>query len=317
MTGGAGFLGSHLIDSLLAAGLQVDALDDLSQGYMDNLRSALKNERCEFHLGSVLDVDRVAHLVERADIVFHLAALVGMNTLMESRTRILDVNAKGTYRILDACARGRKRILFFSSSEVYGGGGGKLLKEDRPLNPGSRGSVRWLYAVAKICSERAAAFLRERRGLPVILVRPFNAVGVRQSASSGMVLPNFIRSAQRGEPIRVFGSGRQSRTFIAVEDLIHQVIGLALDDRALGLTVNVGGSEEISMYELACRVKEILRSPSPIKRIPYEEAYEDGYTEIMRRRPDLSLLESLGHRRALRPIDDVIRSMATFIKESA
>jgi len=311
VTGGAGFLGSCLADCLLSAGIEVDVLDDLSQGSMGNLHNSLKNSRFRFFLGSINDQEPLADLVDKADLVFHLAALVGMRNLMESKKASLKTNAKGAYNVLNLCARDNKRTVIFSSSEVYGGASRDALREDTPLNPGTKDTPRWYYAVGKICSERAALRRFEDNGLPVTIVRPFNATGIRQSCSGGMVVPNFVRSAIRNEPITVFGTGEQRRTFVASEDLIHQVIGVATDDRSIGKIVNVGGVEDLSILELAELVKNTVKSKSPIKKAPYEEAYGDGYTDLPYRRPDLSLIESLGHCPSFRPISDVISEIAS------
>jgi UDP-glucose 4-epimerase len=315
VTGGAGFLGSHLVDCLLAAGIAVDALDDLSQGKMDNLWKALRKEHFRFHLGSVLEDDLVASLVSRADIVFHLAAVVGMRNILHAEKECLKVNASGSYTVLRHCARAFKRCILFSSSDVYGNGSPAPIAESHPLCPGGRGSARWHYAVAKICSERAALRLHREAGLPVTVVRPFNATGPRQAASSGMVVPTFILRAIQGEPLQVYGSGRQRRTFVASEDLIQQVIALAMDEGSAGKVVNVGGEEEYTVYELALLVKSVVGSTSPVVGIPYEEAYGAGYTDVMYRRPDLRLLGRLGHRRPLRPLRDVVEEMAVYLKE--
>jgi UDP-glucose 4-epimerase len=316
VTGGAGFLGSSLVDCLLAAGISVDALDDLSQGRMDNLWKALKNERFRFYLGSVLDDGLVASLVEKADIVFHLAALVGMRNIIHAEKECLKVNASGSYTVLEHCARTLKRCILFSSSDVYGNGRQNRFSENQPLNPGKRGSARWFYAVAKICSEKAAMYLHREKGLPVTVVRPFNATGPRQSSSSGMVVPTFVRNALQNEPILVYGTGKQRRTFVAAEDLIQQVTSLAMDENAVGKVVNVGGEEEYTVYELALLVKCVLGSTSEVVGISYEEAFGAGYTDVMCRRPDLELLVRMGHRRSLRPMRDVVEEMASYQKEN-
>ena len=317
VTGGAGFLGSTLVDLLLAEGMEVTVLDDLSQGRPENLaRARLHGGRLRFHRGSVLHGARVDALVSRADLVFHLAAVVGMRNVIAAPRRCLAVNAHGSFRVLRSCARRGVRCILFSSSDVYGDGGGGLLSESRPPRPGRRGAARWYYAVAKLCAERLARFLHRRAGLPVTVVRPFNAAGPRQDPDSGMVVPAFVASALAGRPLPVCGTGRQRRTFVAASDLVRQVLALALDPAAVGLTVNVGGREELSVIELAFLVKEVLRSPVPVVRVSYEEAFGEGYTDIPRRRPDLGRLERLGHLGTLRPLREVIAETAAHLEGS-
>lgn len=314
ITGGAGFLGSCLVDHLLAAGWDVEVLDDLSQGTLDNLREALKKKGFQFHLGSILDADRTASLVERADFVFHLAALVGIPVVLEAGVKTLDVNARGSYTVLRACAEHEKRCILFSSSEVYGNGNGKPFAETDPVNLDDRGSIRWLYAVAKVCAERVAMHWYRSQGLPVTVVRPFNATGSRQSLASGQVVPVFIRRALQGEALHVFGTGEQRRTFVSGSDLVNQVIGLAMDHRSIGQVFNVGGEEELSINELAHLVKELLRSRSAIDHVDYREVYGDRYLDIKKRKPDLSRLKSLGYCGSLQPVRDLILKMASQIR---
>jgi UDP-glucose 4-epimerase len=315
VTGGAGFLGSCLVERLLSAGFEVDALDDLSQGRMDNLRQALKIPRFRFHLGSVLDTGKVESLVETADLVFHLAAVVGMPNVIRAGAETLMVNAGGSYAVLRSCARYHRRCVVFSSSEVYGNGAKDPFEERQALRPGRKGTARWYYAMAKICSERAALHHHADSDLPVTVVRPFNAVGARQSEAAGMVLPTFVHCALEGENLPVYGTGAQRRTFVAAEDLIDQVIALALDEAAHGLVVNVGGDEEYSVEELASMVIDVLDSSSAICKVDYGELYDGRYTDIVRRRPDLGRLDKLGHLRRLKPIRQVVKEMAGVFKK--
>jgi len=290
--------------------MRIDALDDLSLGSMDNLGRSLENSAFSFHLGSVLDEKITSRLVDRADVVFHLAALVGMQNILHAGEKTLEVNARGSYKVLKACARQKKRCVVFSSSDVYGNGTGSYISEEDSLDPGPRRSARWYYAVAKICAERAASVHFKRSGLPVTVVRPFNAAGPGQAWSAGMVLPTFVRQALSGAPIRVHGNGEQRRTFVASENLVDQVIGLAMDDRSIGMVVNVGGVEEHSVNGLAYMVKEVLGSSSAVRHVPYKQVFGEGYVDVWRRRPDLSLLEKLGHCRPFKPLRDVIHEMA-------
>ena len=317
VSGGAGFLGSTLVDALLHEGMEVEVLDDLSQGRLENLEHArLHGERFRFHRGSVLHGARVEALVARADLVFHLASVVGMRRVLAASKRCLVVNAGGSFRVLQSCARRGVRCILFSSSDVYGDGGEALLSENRPPRPGRRGAARWYYAVAKLCAERAARVLHRRTGLPVTVVRPFNAAGPRQDPASGMVVPAFVSCALEGRPLPVCGTGLQRRTFVAASDLVRQVMALARDPAAVGLTVNVGGREECSILELALLVKRVLSSPVPVARLSYEEAFGEGYTDIPCRRPDLRLLERLGHLGPLRPLREVIEETAAYLEGS-
>ncbi|MBU0753899.1 MAG: NAD-dependent epimerase/dehydratase family protein [Planctomycetes bacterium] len=310
VTGGAGFLGSCLVDRLLAAGWITEALDDLSQGSLNNLRSAFNHSNFNFQLGSVLDNGLVGAMVERADYVFHLAALVGIPVVLEAGRETLRVNAKGSYTVLRACAARQKRCILFSSSEVYGNGNGSSFSENHAINLDDRGSIRWLYAAAKACSERAAQFWFRKSGLPVTTVRPFNATGPKQSLSSGQVVPVFVHNALRNQPLRVFGNGEQRRTFVSGEDLVDQVIDLAMDERTVGRVYNVGGVENLSINELAHLIREILHSSSPVVHVPYEKAYGERYLDIMQRKPDLTRLNTLGYGRRLQPLQEIIEEIS-------
>jgi UDP-glucose 4-epimerase len=284
VTGGAGFIGSHLAERLISQGSRVIALDDLSTGSRDNLAALLEHPDFEFVEDSILHADVVRRLVERCDLVVHLAAVVGVRNVLSRPLATIRTNVEGTDVVLDACARRNRKVLVASSSEVYGkNGDGPLCEEaDSVLGPAS--VSRWSYATAKKIDEFLALAYAQTFGLPVIVTRFFNIVEPRQAGRYGMVLPSFVRAALAGEPIRVFGDGRQTRNFCFVDDCIEALLRLLALPEGSDPVFNIGGVEEISMLDLARRVRSITGSPSPIVRVPYEQAYPEGGFEDMRRR---------------------------------
>jgi len=298
ITGGAGFIGSHLAERLVAAGEQVILLDDLSTGRLDNLAALEGHPRMEFVQGSVLDEELVDQLVQRADGVYHLAAAVGVDWVLRHPLRSLETNIHGTENVLRACAPHRRRVLIASTSEVYGKNDKDALAEDDDRLLGSGRLSRWFYAAAKSIDEAfALAYFREH-GLPVTVVRLFNTVGPRQTGRYGMVVPRFVHWALRNEPIRVYGDGQQTRCFTNVHDVVRALVALMDAPRAIGEIVNIGQSHEVRILDLARRVVELAESRSEIKLVPYhaDEAYGAravGYEDMRRRVPDTSKLLSL------------------------
>lgn len=284
ITGGAGFIGSHLAERLIADGRHVDILDNLSTGSLENLTSVLNHERLEFIEGSVLDRTLIDRLVHGADLVVHLAAAVGVRYILDQPLESLKTNVGGTEAVLAAAARHGRKILVASTSEVYGKNTSDSLCETADSILGPASVSRWSYATGKKLDEFLALAYAQTYGLPVIVTRFFNIVGARQRSRYGMVLPNFIRAALAGEPIRVFGDGRQTRNFTFVGDCVEALVRL-LDCRAAeGEIFNIGGPHEISILELAECVKRLTRSSSSIVHVPYDEAYPEGSFEDMRRR---------------------------------
>jgi UDP-glucose 4-epimerase len=294
VTGGAGFIGSHLVDALLDRGHEVVAVDDLSTGNVENLRSALARPAFRFVEGSVLDADLVQRLVDASDEVYHLAAAVGVKFVLDNPLRSLLTNIRGTEVVLEAANKsGNKKVILFSSSEVYGKGASVPFREsdDRLLGPTS--VLRWSYAASKAVDEFLALGYYHERRLPVVVVRCFNTCGPRQSPHYGMVIPRFVERALANEPMLVYGDGLQSRCFSSVHDVIRGVLMLADEPRAYGEVFNIGTMEEVSVAELARRVKTFTESSSTIENVEYEAIYGSRFEDMQRRVPDLAKINSL------------------------
>jgi len=284
ITGGAGFIGSHLTERMLMEGHQVTVLDDLSTGWIENLRRAFDYPGFEFVEGSVLDAAGVRLLVAQHDTVVHLAAAVGVRYVLDHPLATIRTNVEGTQIVLDACGRFGKKVLVASTSEVYGKNSSDALCETADSVFGASSLSRWSYATSKKLDEFMALAYADTHGLPAIVTRFFNIVGPRQASRYGMVLPNFIRAALKDEPIRVFGDGCQTRNFTYVSDCMDAIVGLLRSPQAEGEIVNIGSSQEISILDLAERVRSIVGSSSEIVKVPYDQAYPEGGFEDMRRR---------------------------------
>lgn len=288
VTGGAGFIGSHLIDSLLARGNEVWAVDDLSTGNIANLRAASSNPAFHFVEGSVMDVALVDRLVSNVDEVFHLAAAVGVKFVLDNPLRSLLTNIRGTEVVLFACDEHQRKVILFSSSEVYGKGVTAPFSEDDDRVLGPTQKLRWSYACGKAVDECLALSYHQQRQLKVVTVRCFNTCGPRQTASYGMVIPNMIQRALRNEPILVYGDGEQTRCFSAVSDVVRGVIMLAGEKSAEGEIFNIGTDEEVTVLDLAGRIRRLCHSESDIQRVPYETVYGSSFEDMRRRVPNLS-----------------------------
>jgi UDP-glucose 4-epimerase len=289
VTGGAGFIGSHLCEALLhKKGAEVWALDDLSTGRLENLRSFERHPHFRFLEGSVTDSALVNGLVAQCDRVFHLAAAVGVKYVLENPLRSLITNIRGTEVVLEACCEHRRKVMVFSSSEVYGKGVSVPFSEDDDRVMGPTHKLRWSYACGKAVDECLAQAYWQQRQLPVVVVRCFNTCGPRQTGAYGMVIPNMIVRALRGEPILVFGDGQQSRCFSGVSDVVKGVLLLADKREAEGEMFNVGSDEEVTVLELAQRTRQLCDSKSPIEFVPYEKVYGSSFEDMRRRVPDLS-----------------------------
>lgn len=306
VTGAAGFVGSHLVDHLLATGHDVVGLDDLSSGRPENLADALDDEHFELVKGSVLDHDIVDSVVADTDIVFHLAAAVGVEMIVDSPIESLRTNIDGTEAVLGAALRHDTGFLLTSTSEVYGKNTSDGLTEDSDRVMGSPLMSRWSYAEAKALDESLTHMFVERRGLKGRTVRLFNTVGPRQTSRYGMVIPRFVDRAVRGEPIPVYGDGRQRRVFCFVGDVVGGIAALGTHPGAIGKVFNLGGNEEVTIEELALRVIALSDSASEIVRVPYDEAYGPGYEDMMRRVPDSTRARDLVGFRPSLGLDDIL-----------
>jgi UDP-glucose 4-epimerase len=293
LTGGAGFVGSHLAEALLDRGDEVRVLDDLSTGSIDNIRHLKGRTGFSYVIDSVMNDRLTAELIDGADVVFHLAAAVGVKLIVEEPVRTIETNVHGTEVVLKHAVKKRKLVVIFSTSEVYGKNTAVPFREDADLVMGPTSKHRWAYACSKAIDEFLALAYWKEKHLPVIVARLFNTVGPRQTGRYGMVIPNFVRQALTGTPITVHGDGTQRRAFGYVGDVVGALVKLADEPRAIGQVFNIGNTEEISILDLARRVKAMTNSSSEIVLIPYDEAYEAGFEDMPRRVPDLAKIHAL------------------------
>jgi UDP-glucose 4-epimerase len=315
ITGGAGFIGSHLAETMLDLGDSVFVLDNLSTGSMENIVHLKGRAGFEYFIDSVENEGLLAELVDRADVVFHFAAAVGVKLIVEQPVRTIETNVHGTEIVLKHANKKKKLVVIASTSEVYGKSEDVPFREDSDLVMGPTPKHRWAYACSKAIDEFLALAYWKERQLPVIVVRFFNTVGPRQTGQYGMVIPNFVRQALAGEPITVFGDGTQSRSFTHVADVIQALLKLVREPRAIGQVINVGNTGEISMLKLAERVRELSGSKSPIKLVPYDEAYESGFEDMPRRVPDLSKLTALIGYNPRFTLDDILSQVIDYFRE--
>jgi len=287
ITGGAGFMGSHLADALLRRGDSVTVIDDLSTGSIANIAHLKKNPRFSYVIDTIMNVPLLAELVDGADQVFHLAAAVGVRLIVESPVRTIETNVKTTELVLAAACKKRKKVFVASTSEVYGKSVDVPFQEDGDLVLGATTRGRWSYACSKAIDEfLAIAYWRERR-CPTLVARFFNTVGPRQTGRYGMVVPRFVKQALANEPLTVHGDGQQTRCFTHVSDAVRAAIGLMDSDKTVGEVFNVGNEEEITILELATRIRQLAESDSEIVLVPYEEAYGENFEDMPRRVPSL------------------------------
>lgn len=310
ITGGAGFIGSHLVDRIVANGDSVIVLDDLSTGRHDNLRTNADDNAVEFVLGSILNEALVDDVVRRVDVVLHLAAAVGVNLIVERPLESLATNIRGSEIVLEKCHKYGRKVLVTSTSEIYGKNTSDALSEEDDRILGSPLKTRWSYSEAKAIEEVLAHAYWKQKGLPTVIVRLFNTVGPRQVGQYGMVVPRLVQQALLNEPLTVFGDGSQTRCFCHVSDVSEAILGLVSTPEAEGQVFNVGGRDEISIRDLALRVKEIVGSSSEIEFIPYERAYEAGFEDMQRRRPDISKVNTALGWSPQRSLDDIIEDVA-------
>ena len=314
ITGGAGFVGSHLTDLLLARGDQVTVLDDLSTGRHDNIRDHIGDPKFEFILGSILNEALVDDAVRRSDVVLHLAAAVGVELIVGRPLESLATNIRGSEIVLEKCHKYGRKVLVTSTSEIYGKNDSDLLSEEDDRILGSPLKTRWSYSEAKAIEEVLAYSYWKEKGLPTVIVRLFNTVGPRQVGFYGMVVPRFVEQALKGQPITVYGDGTQRRCFGHVADITAALVGLIDSREAEGQVFNVGAQEEISIADLAQRVIDQLGSSSPIVKITYDEAYEEGFEDMPRRRPDTAKIKALLGWEPQRGLDQIIDDVAADIR---
>lgn len=293
ITGGAGFIGSHMAEVLLARGDTVEMIDDLSTGSIGNIEHLKSNPHFRYAIDTILNEPLLAEMIDRCDVVIHLAAAVGVRLIVESPVRTIETNIRGTEAVLHHANKKKKLVVIASTSEVYGKANKVPFREDDDMIMGPTTKGRWSYACTKAIDEFLALAYHKEKRLPVIVVRLFNTVGPRQTGRYGMVVPNFVRQALMDQPITVFGDGSQSRCFTDVSDAVRGMLELLDETRAIGQVFNLGNNEEISIRDLAERVKSLVGSHSEIVTIPYEQAYEEGFEDMARRVPDVSKIHAL------------------------
>jgi UDP-glucose 4-epimerase len=293
ITGGAGFVGSYLSEALLERGDEVFVLDNLSTGSMDNIIHLKDRPRFHYTIDSVENEPLLAELIDRCDVVVHLAAAVGVKLIVERPVHTIETNVHGTEVVLKHANKKKKLVMIASTSEVYGKSASVPFSEDDDLVLGPSSKHRWAYACSKLIDEFLALAYWKERKLPVIIIRLFNTVGPRQTGQYGMVIPNFVRQALSGEPITVFGDGTQSRSFTYVGDVVRAMLALMNEPRAIGQVFNIGNGNEITIGDLALKVRKLAGSSSEIVLVPYDQAYESGFEDMPRRVPDISRIGAL------------------------
>jgi len=312
ITGGAGFIGSHLSDAYLQRGDEVFVIDDLSTGSIENIQHLKSHKSFHYNIESVHNQPIVAELVDQCDVIFHLAAAVGVKLIVESPVRTIETNVRGTEVVLNLANKKKKKVLIASTSEVYGLSEQVPFREDGNLVMGATTKGRWSYACSKAIDEfLALAYWREKK-LPTIIVRLFNTVGPRQTGQYGMVIPTFVKQALAGRAITVYGDGKQTRCFGYVGDIIGALIKLMDHPEAVGHVFNIGSNEEVTILELAQRIKEMTNSESEITFVPYDEAYEEGFEDMPRRVPDISKINNLVGFHPEMKLDGILQSVIDF-----
>ena len=318
ITGGAGFIGSHLAEDLLARGHRVHVVDDLSTGSMDNIRHLKHEPRFGYTIDTCASASVVAEAVDEADVVYHLAAAVGVELIVESPVRTIETNVHCTEVVLAQAAKKRKPVLIASTSEVYGKSTSFPFREDGDLVMGPSTTGRWSYACSKAIDEFLALAYWKERKLPTVVARLFNTVGPRQTGRYGMVVPTFVGQALAGRPLTVFGDGRQTRCFCHVSDVVRALVDLMeLGEAVYGEVFNIGSQEEISMLGLADRVRELTGSDSEIHVIPYKEAYEAGFEDMPRRYPDLAKIGGALGWAPTRSLDEILTGVISYQQADA
>lgn len=315
ITGGAGFIGSHLAEALLARGWAVDVIDDLSTGRIRNIAHLRDHPHFDYHLDTMMNRGLTHELVDQAQVVFHMAAAVGVQLIVEQPVRTIETNIKSTELVLELCAKKKTPVVVASTSEVYGKLDSPTFNEESDLVLGATSRARWCYASSKIIDEFLSRAYYTEKGLPTVVVRLFNTIGPRQTGQYGMVVPRFVRQALSGEPITVYGDGKQRRSFTWVGDVVDALLRLIEEKRAWGEVFNIGHNREITIHELARMVKEMTGSSSEIVFVPYEEAYDAGFEDMQRRMPDLTKIHSLiGYEPSL-DLREMLREIVAEVKK--
>jgi len=293
ITGGAGFIGSHLAERLVERGDEVHIIDDLSTGSIDNIEHIKNRTNFRYYIDTIRNQQLTAELVDRCDIIYHLAAAVGVRLIVESPVNTIETNIRGTDIVLSLAAKKRKRVLITSTSEVYGKRESVPFREDDDLVIGATSKGRWSYACSKAIDEFLAIAYWKERQVPTVIARLFNTVGPRQTGRYGMVVPNFVQQALAEKEITVFGDGSQRRCFTHVSDVVDALVGIAEHPRAVGEVYNIGSHREVTILDLARQIRKLADSQSPIKFVPYGKAYEEGFEDMMRRVPDTTKVRDL------------------------
>ena len=309
ITGGAGFIGSHLADRLLKKGHRVLVIDDLSTGSILNIKHLKENSAFSYVIDNVMNSPLMAELIDEADAVFHLAAAVGVRLIVESPVHTIETNVSGTETVLKMASKKKRPVLVASSSEVYGQSTEFPFTEDGNLVLGATVKSRWSYACSKAIDEFLALAYHKERGLPTVVARLFNTVGPRQTGRYGMVIPTFVKQALSDSPITVYGDGEQTRCFCHVADTVAGLEALLSNESAYGGVFNIGSTEEVSMNNLAKKIKVACKSESLIKHIPYDEAYEEGFEDMQRRIPSIQKIHDLVQWSPKRTLDEILRDV--------
>ena len=307
ITGGSGFIGSHLAEALLSHGHRVTVIDDLSTGSCENIAHLKMNRDFHYIIDSIFNRNLLAELVDQAEVVFHLAAAVGVRLIVESPVRTIETNIKGTELVLEMAAKKKRKVLIASTSEVYGKSTKALFTEDDDLIMGPTYIGRWSYAASKAVDEFLGLAYYREKGVPVVIVRLFNTVGPRQTGQYGMVIPRFVEQALQDQPITVYGSGQQVRSFTWVGDVAGALIKLVETPAAEGEIFNLGHQEKVTILELAQLVKELTQSSSPVDLVPYNVAYGPGFEDMMYRLPDISKVERLIGYRPTKTLAEILQ----------
>lgn len=316
ITGGAGFIGSHLAEELLRNGETVYVIDDLSTGSIDNIEHLKGHKKFHYVIDTIMNEPLLAELVDKSDRIFHLAAAVGVKLIVESPVRTIETNIKGTEVVLHAANKKKKKVILASTSEVYGKGNNVPFKEDYDMVLGSTKNGRWSYACSKAIDEFLGLAYYKEKNLPVVVIRFFNTVGPRQTGQYGMVVPTFVKQALLKHPITIYGDGNQTRSFTYVGDVVRGVIDLANHPKALGDIFNIGHGEEISIADLAKMVKKMTGSNSEIVYISYDKAYEEGFEDMPRRAPDISKIHKLTGYKPTLGIGDILEKVIEYFRKS-
>ena len=318
ITGGAGFIGSHLAEAYLEKGNEVYIVDDLSTGSLDNIKPFQENERFKnrlfVHIDTILNHDTMVELIGICDIVFHLAAAVGVEYILENPLELIKTNIHGTEKVLELCNKFKKKVLVTSTSEVYGKHLHAPLIETDNIIYGPSSKFRWSYAATKLMDEFSALAYFRTTGLNVVIARLFNTVGPRQTGAYGMVIPRFVTQAVKNEPLTIYGDGKQTRTFSYVKDVVDALTGLIDSDEAVGEVFNVGGTEEISIFDLAKKIIKVTESKSKIEFIPYDQAFGEDFEDMQRRVPSIEKIKKLTGFEPKTNLNEILEQVVDYIR---